>query len=202
MLLDLIPVLASAVLAQGFDPETYVDPGPNKIVWAPSPHFNDRPAGTVVDTIVLHHTASSNMKGVVKWFASPESRVSAHFTVGKDGSIVQHVNTFYRAWHAGASRLPDGTPNVNNMSVGIEIVNKGDGSEPYTDAQVLAVRLLCGTLVNHRYKGQIKRIISHEHIAVPTGRKNDPLDYPWDSLQDLGVELIFGRPNPPYAASI
>lgn len=191
--------------SQTFDPNTFVNPGANKLAWAPSPNFNERPVDAVVDTIVLHHTASTTMESVVKWFATTDSQVSAHFTIGKDGSIVQHVNTFYRAWHAGRSQDAEGRTNVNNFSVGIEIVNKGDGSEPFTDPQVLAVRLLVGYLCRHRYRGQIKQITSHEFIAVPTGRKNDPLNYPWDSLKDVSEEfkipLVYGRPNPPHPAS-
>lgn len=193
-LLSLILAVAGSVpVAQ----EPFKAPGRNKLAWASSPNFNPRPEGTVVDTIVLHHTASSSLEGVVKWFATTESQVSAHYTIGKDGSIVQHVNTFYRAWHAGASLDKFGRTNVNNFSVGIEIVNVGDGKDPWTPEQVEAVRLLCGALARYRYKGQIKQIVSHEYIATPPGRKPDPKNYPWESLndlaKDLGIELIYGR---------
>lgn len=201
------PALALLILAapQGsLDVSGWKDPGPYKVAHAPTNHFNMRPEGTVVDTIVLHHTAGSTLTGVVKWFAMEESRVSAHFTVGKDGSIAYHVNPFYRAWHAGASRDPQGRDNVNNFSVGIEIVNVGDGKDPYPPVQVRTVALLCAYLVRHRHEGQIKQIISHEWIAVPTGRKNDPINYPWDSLDELAksenLKLIFGTPNPRHEA--
>jgi N-acetylmuramoyl-L-alanine amidase/AmpD protein len=109
------------------------------------------------------------------------------------------VNTFYRAYHAGVSKDYFGRENVNNFSVGIEIVNVGNGSDPYPDAQVLAVRLLCGYLSRHHFRGQIKQIVSHEYIATPYGRKNDPINYPWESLFDLSdelkVALIYGRPD-------
>ena len=197
--------LATALLSQSAqtNPELigYKDPGRNKIAWVHSPNFNERPADAVVDTIVLHHTAGSSLIGTAKWFATTESQVSAHFTVGKDGSILQHVNTFYRAWHAGASEDKFGRNNVNHFSVGIEIVNVGDGKDPWNPEQVEAVRLLVTHLCRHRYKGQIRQITSHEFIATPTGRKNDPINYPWETLvplsKELNIELVYGKPSPP-----
>lgn len=181
------------------EPDARVTPGANEVIFIPSPNFNARPEGTVVDTIVLHHTASSTTTSCVRWFENPEARASSHYVVGKDGSIIQMVNTFYRAWHAGVSKDHQGRENVNNFSVGIEIVNKGDGVEPYPAAQVLAVRLLVGYLARHHFRGQIRTVISHEYIAQPLGRKNDPILYPWDSLygvaDELGFQLIWGRPD-------
>lgn len=172
------------------------DPGYNRIAWAPSPNFNARPEGTVIDTIVLHHTANSSLTGVVRWFANPESRVSAHFTVGKDGSIAYHVSTWDRAWHAGPSRDRTGRTNLNNNTVGIEIVNVGDGKDPWTEPQVKAVANLCAFLIRHRYP-EITTIVSHEYIATPPGRKPDPRNYPWETLRFLNVPLIFGRADQP-----
>ena len=170
----------------------YQDPGPNKLVWIQSPHFDQRPEGVVIDTIVLHHTANSTLRGVVSWFNNPASRVSSHYTVGKDGSIVQHVSTFARAWHAGGSRDKRGRTNVNHFSVGIEIVNVGDGKDPWTPEQVAAVRYLVAHLAKRRFP--ITQIVSHEYIAQPRGRKSDPKNYPWESLADLGIELVYGLP--------
>ncbi|MFQ3668219.1 MAG: N-acetylmuramoyl-L-alanine amidase [Fimbriimonadaceae bacterium] len=173
------------------------EPGYNRIAWEPSPHFAPRSFDIVVDTVVLHHTANNSLEGVVRWFQSPNSRVSAHFTVGKDGSIVQHVSTFDRAWHAGPSRDHLGRTSLNNFSIGIEMVNLGDGKDPWTKEQVEVVGFLIGHL---KRRFPIKYIVSHEYIAVPTGRKIDPKNFPWDALRYLGLELIYGRPNPPFTA--
>ncbi|MBL8068272.1 MAG: N-acetylmuramoyl-L-alanine amidase [Armatimonadetes bacterium] len=168
----------------------FTAPGRNNVAWVDSPNFNARPEDAVVDTIVLHHTASPNLAGTVKWFTMPESQVSAHFTVGKDGSIVQMVSCVNRAWHAGASKDYKGRENVNNFSIGIEIVNVGDGKDPYPPEQISAVRALCQTLIDFY---PIRQITSHEFIAEPEGRKDDPIDFPWSRFEDLGVPLVFGR---------
>ncbi|MBS1705786.1 MAG: N-acetylmuramoyl-L-alanine amidase [Armatimonadetes bacterium] len=158
--------------------------GPGVVQWVGSPNFGDRPSNALIDTIVLHHTASSNLEGVVKWFNMTESQVSAHYTVGKDGAIAQSVSTFKRAWHAGKSTDSEGRENLNNFTIGIEMVNVGDGKDPWPDAQVEAVARLCRTLIRYRFK-QIKYITSHEYIAEPQGRKNDPINFPWDKFKSL-----------------
>ena len=168
----------------------FQDPGKNKVVWDQSPNFNKRPEGAVIDTIVLHHTASSNLGGVVKWFRNKEAQVSAHFTIGKDGSIVQHLSTFDRAWHAGVSVDAENRRNVNHFSVGIEIVNKGDGSEPWTEEQLNAVEHIVSVLCRRH---PITQIVSHEFIAQPPGRKNDPINFPWERMKRFDKKLYYGR---------
>lgn len=194
------PVLALplVLLGQGIPLEQFQDPGYAKVVWVQSPNFNHRPPNTVIDTIVLHHTAGPTLISCVKWFTTTESRVSAHFTVGKDGSIVQHVSTFERAWHAGASRDHIGRENLNNFTIGIEMVNIGDGNDPWTKEQVECVGFLIGAL-KHRFP-DLKYITSHEFIAVPRGRKPDPKNFPWQELDSHGLELHYDmakRVDPP-----
>jgi N-acetylmuramoyl-L-alanine amidase len=186
------------LLGQGIPLSQYKDPGYAKLVWVQSPHYNERPMGAPIDTIVLHHTAGSTLESCVKWFSSPDSKVSAHFTVGKDGSIVQHVSTFLRAWHAGVSRDKLGRESVNNFSIGIEMVNVGDGKDPWTKEQVEVVGFLIGAL--KRRFPEIKYVTSHEFIAVPRGRKPDPKNFPWEKLDAHGLELVYDmskRVDPP-----
>ena len=180
------------------DFQDFKDPGYAKVVWDASPNFNSRPEGTVIDTIVLHHTAGPDLVGTVKWFRTTESKVSAHFTVGKDGSIVQHVSTFDRAWHAGVSRDVRGKTGVNDFSIGIEMVNVGDAKDPWTKEQVEAVGFLIGML--KRRFPEITSITSHEFIAVPRGRKPDPKNFPWKDLDNHGIETVYDmskRVDPP-----
>ena len=63
-------------------------------------------------------------------------KVSAHFTVDRDGTIVQHVPCNQIAYHAGVSRWREpitGTLHVggNSSSIGIEIANLGDSKEAF-----------------------------------------------------------------------
>ncbi|MBX3119187.1 MAG: N-acetylmuramoyl-L-alanine amidase [Fimbriimonadaceae bacterium] len=201
----LLPVIAASTASAQTNeldrlgvPEGWKEPGYNKVVWVDSPNYNARPLDMPIDTIVLHHTANSSLGSVVKWFAMPESQVSAHFTIGKDGSIVQHVSTFMRAWHAGVSRDFLGRTSVNSFSIGIEMVNLGDGKDPWTKEQVEVTKYL---ILHLRMRfPELKYITSHEFIAVPRGRKSDPLGFPWDQMKDTGLELVYDmskRTDPP-----
>lgn len=183
--------IAIAAIAQQPDPApNWRDPGYANLMWVQSPHHGTRPNDVVIDTIVLHHTAGSTLGGTVKWFLMPESKVSAHFTIGKDGSIVQHVSTFDRAWHAGVSKDHRGVENLNNFSVGIEMVNVGNGKDAWTQHQIEAVGFVCAIL--KRRFPTIKYLTSHEYVAEPQGRKNDPKNFPWDELKWLGLEMHVG----------
>jgi N-acetylmuramoyl-L-alanine amidase len=146
----------------------------------PSPNYNDRPDGTVVSCIVVHSTAQHSLEGTIKVFQDPLSKVSAHFVVGKDGTVVQMVPLTQRAWHAGVSEF-DGVPGVNDYSIGIEISNLNNGKDPYTEAQYRAIAEIVRRCRLH-YKIPNNRIVSHALIALPPGRKDDPLGFDFQKL--------------------
>lgn len=186
---SLLPVVATlAGIQQGpaVLPDPWVAPGFAKILWVQSPNWGLRPPNAVVDTVVVHHTANDSLEGTTKWFFTPDSKVSAHYTIGKDGSIVQHVSTFLRAWHAGVSIDSQGRANVNDFSIGIELVNVGDGNHPYPQPQLDALRFLVGSL---RHRFPLRYVTSHKFIAQPPGRKPDPINFPWDTLEGLGLKI-------------
>jgi N-acetylmuramoyl-L-alanine amidase len=168
-------------------PEPWVDPGFAKIIWVDSPNYDPRPEGVQVDTVVLHHTAIDSTLGTVRWFNDPASHVSAHFVIGRDGSIVQQVSCYHRAWHAGVSKDAEGRESVNAFSIGIELVNIGDGTQPYPDEQVEA---LCRLLTFLKTAFPLKVITSHKAVAQPPGRKIDPIDFPWKRLESLGLKIV------------
>lgn len=174
-------MLAGFLIGPDAMPDVWRDPGYNKLLWIQGPHCDQREGNAAVDTIVLHATVASTLESTTRWFLNAESRVSAHFTVGKDGSIVQHVSTFDRAWHAGVSRDVEGRERVNNFSIGIEIVNLNDGIDPFTEAQYQVVDHLIGMLT--RRFSTIRYVTSHEFIAQPKGRKSDPKGFDWDRLR-------------------
>ena len=148
-----------------------------------SPNFDDRPSGGTVSCIVLHSTVVPTTEDTVKIFLDPKRQVSAHFVVGKNGQVIQMVPVEKRAWHAGESVL-EGKPRVNEYSVGIEMVNLNDGIDPYSDAQMYAVAGIV-RLLRSRYVIPDSRIVSHEKIALPAGRKSDPLNFDFSRLFQL-----------------
>ena len=150
-------------------------PGKPPMQWLPSANHDARPGGPRdIDAIVLHHTGGGTLESNVAWLASPESRLSAHYVIGKDGTVVHAVRDEDRAWHAGVSRLGD-RDRVNDFSIGIEIVNDGDNVDPYPPAQMEALARLVAWLVQAHGIG-LDRIIGHRYVALPEGRKVDPSD--------------------------
>src|SRR5688572_3314198 len=114
----------------------------------PSPNFNARPEGVVIDTVVLHATVLNTLNEVAEKFSDAESCVSAHYTIDRDGTIVCHVEEDQRAWHAGQSKMKDGRVGVNDFSIGIELVNLNDGVDPFPEEQIQAMRDLVREIIS------------------------------------------------------
>lgn len=93
-------------------------------------------------------------------------RVSAHFFIRRDGSLVQFVPTHLRAWHAGESTWK-GRTRCNDFSLGIELEGVDDQDFAAVQYQVLAA--LTAAL---RLRYPIEDIVGHAEIAP--GRKTDP----------------------------
>ena len=140
----------------------------------PSPNCDERPPGVVLDTVVLHATVLNTLDEVVAHFGNPLSKVSAHYTVDRDGTIAVHVAENMRAWHAGQSKMKDGRTKVNDFSIGIELVNRNDGVDPFPGPQIQALRDLLQTIVARH---PIRQIIPHYECADPPGRKSDPAGF-------------------------
>jgi N-acetylmuramoyl-L-alanine amidase len=140
----------------------------------PSPNFDERPSGTVIDTVVVHATVLNSLQEVIDHFADPNTRVSAHYTIDRDGTIVSHVHESNRAWHAGQSRMKDGRIAVNDFSIGIELVNLNDGTDPFPEQQIAALRDLLRAIISCH---PIQNIVPHYECADPPGRKSDPAGF-------------------------
>lgn len=76
-------------------------------------NFEPREGKRNIDMIVIHSTGSDNLNGTIDWFNNPNSKVSAHFVIDKDGTVYKLVKINDVAWHARG---------CNSRSVGIEIV--------------------------------------------------------------------------------
>ncbi|QRX84590.1 1,6-anhydro-N-acetylmuramyl-L-alanine amidase AmpD [Glaciimonas sp. PAMC28666] len=93
-------------------------------------------------------------------------RVSAHFLIRRDGSVVQFVSTNQRAWHAGVSSF-DERQGCNDFSIGIEL--EGTDFESFAAPQYPALCALTDALM---CRHGLVAVRGHSHIAP--GRKSDP----------------------------
>lgn len=161
-----------------------------EVTWMPSPNFDARPDGTAIDMIVIHDTESPGVRDartIWNHFATPKSRVSAHYIIGKDGEIVQCVPDELRAWHCGESYYK-GRDHLNDSAIGIELVNAQTGDDPFTNAQYHSLVRLVAYLVNE-YHVPLDRIVGHKDITLKPEIKKDPArNFSWSRLLG-GVQL-------------
>ncbi|RZL06079.1 MAG: N-acetylmuramoyl-L-alanine amidase [Pedobacter sp.] len=139
--------------------------------------------------VILHHTAQESTEQTLKTFTLTRTAVSSHYVVGADGKVVQMVNDYLRAQHAGVSKWGNAT-DLNSSSIGIEIDNNGLG-EPYTDAQINSLLKLCAAL-KKRYSIPTANFIGHADIAPK--RKPDPANFPWKLFAEKGFGLWYTDP--------
>jgi N-acetylmuramoyl-L-alanine amidase len=156
-----------------------------RIVDRPLPNFGERrPAGAKVKFVVLHYTQTETLAQALGILRDPESEVSSHYVVDRDGTVYRLVPEDKRAWHAGVGSWR-GEDDVNSVSVGVEIVNAGP-PDPFPDKQMRAVVALCRDIAS-RHPGV--EFIGHSDSAP--GRKVDPGPlFPWSRLAEAGL------PNP------
>ncbi|MGG5824021.1 N-acetylmuramoyl-L-alanine amidase [Falsiroseomonas sp. HW251] len=154
----------------------------------PSPNHDERPAGTPIDTMILHYTGMRTGEAAIARLRDPASRVSSHYVVEEDGAVFRLVPEDRRAWHAGVSSWRGNTV-LNSRSVGIEIVNPGHewGYRPFPALQMAAVCELCLAILE-RHPIPARNVVAHSDVAPD--RKDDPGElFDWEGLAANGVGL-------------
>lgn len=138
-----------------------------------SPNCDDRPAGSVIDLLVIHSSEGSARSGL-RWLTNPSSGVSSHYFITRTGATYQLVPDVKQAWHAGRSAF-GGVPNVNARSIGIELAHIQ--GEDWPAAQIAALTDLCRAKMAD-YAISVDRVVSHRAVAIPANRKSDPTNWP------------------------
>jgi len=154
----------------------------------PSPNHDARPDGAPVDMLVLHYTGMPTAEEALARLCDPQAKVSAHYAIDRDGTVYAHVPEERRAWHAGASHWA-GRDRVNDVSIGIELVNPGHefGYVPFTDEQIGALVDLARQILA-RHPIPAGRVLAHSDVAP--ARKTDPGElFPWQRLAEAGIGL-------------
>jgi len=153
--------------------------------YVPSPNFDDRPAGSVIDLLVVHNISlppgQFGGPGIIDLFTNrldpnahpyyrqiAQAKVSSHFLIRRNGELIQFVPCARRAWHAGQSEWR-GRSRCNDFSIGIEV--EGTDDQAFADAQYAMLARLAFVL---RSKYSIQDCVGHSDIATPPGRKTDP----------------------------
>lgn len=161
----------------------------------PSPNFDARPADTQINLLVIHSISLPPGQFDGPWIsdlflnrldcdAHPyfdqlrDLRVSAHFLIRREGTLMQFVSTNDRAWHAGVSTFSN-RERCNDFSIGIEM--EGTDHDPFTPMQYQTLATLTQALLL-RYP--LTDVVGHEHIAP--NRKTDPGPaFDWEQYRTL-----------------
>jgi N-acetylmuramoyl-L-alanine amidase len=154
----------------------------------PSPNFGSRPSDAVIDMLVVHYTGMASAEEALARLGDPGSQVSAHYVIDEDGTAYRLVDEEQRAWHAGEASWA-GASNINDVSIGIELVNPGHefGYLPFTQAQMDAFTDLATGVIG-RHPIPLARVLGHSDVAP--GRKSDPGElFDWQGMAEAGIGL-------------
>ena len=154
----------------------------------PSPNHDARPAGDVIDMLILHYTGMASAEAALERLTSPDAKVSAHYLIEEDGTLWRLVAEERRAWHAGLSFWA-GRRDINAQSIGIELVNPGHdwGYRRFPEAQMAALEALARDLMT-RHPIRPEFVLAHSDVAPQ--RKEDPGElFDWARLARAGIGL-------------
>jgi len=151
-----------------------------KIYKSPNHSFNSRKRDQI-KFIIIHYTGMQSEEESIVRLTDEKSKVSAHYLINRKGELISMVEESKTAWHAGKSKWKNYV-NLNNQSVGIELVNKGQrfGYVNFSNKQIKKLIELCKYLIK-KYKIKQANILGHSDIAPL--RKIDPGEkFPWKLL--------------------
>jgi N-acetyl-anhydromuramyl-L-alanine amidase AmpD len=143
----------------------------------------------------VRFTPAGDLERMQRFFAASPV-VSIHYIVGRDGRVAASVPEDEVAVH---------TRGHNERAIGIELINAGDGSEPYPDEQMQALARLIHQ-VRTRWGIALIDIKGHDEVDHSTficagrtvRRKQDPgPKFPWNELR---IDLILAETEAPVAA--
>ena len=141
-----------------------------------------------IKLIVIHYTGMQSKIVSIKRLSSLKHKVSCHYLIDRKGEVLKMIQENKVAWHAGKSRWKKFI-NLNENSIGIELVNKGHefGYQKFTSNQIRNLIKLCKN-IKKKYKIKNSNIVGHSDVAPM--RKLDPGEkFPWEKLNsyELGI---------------
>jgi N-acetylmuramoyl-L-alanine amidase len=142
--------------------------------------------------IIIHYTGMQSEIESIKRLKSTHSKVSCHYFINRKGLITQMVKDNKVAWHAGKSKWKN-FKNLNENSIGIELVNKGHefGYQNFSNTQIISLINLC-RILKKKYMIKKENFLGHSDIAPL--RKLDPGEkFPWKKLSTRKIGYWLGK---------
>lgn len=127
----------------------------------PTPTPNISEGENQVCGVVLHHTASFDLKGAIYTLTSAQKEVSCHVLIDRDGTRYLLASPEQITWHAGKSSL-HGMTGVNRFTVGIEFLGNTE-EKPLTRRQIVSAIEYLQPIVLH-YHIPDSNIVTHAMV--------------------------------------
>ena len=141
-----------------------------------------------VQFIVLHYTEFDFARSLHRL---TQEEVSSHYLINdRPPTIYRLVDENERAWHAGTSYW-QGYTHLNSNSIGIEIVNRGNGGDTravyadFPEPQIEQVIELVRD-VERRHRVRPDRVLGHSDIQ-PNNKQDPGPRFPWYRLALAGL---------------
>jgi len=135
-----------------------------------------------IDTIIIHSAYDAlgndiySVEGVLYEFKLYTA--GPHYLIARDGLIYRLVPEKDIGYHAGTSKMPDGRTNVNDFSIGIELLYHED-----ENPNEIQYQKLVDLVKNLKSKYKIDYILGHKDIAP--SRKTDPWNFDWQKFKAM-----------------
>ena len=135
----------------------------------------------LIKFIIIHYTGMKKESEALKRLSNPKSKVSTHYFIKNNGTVINMVPDDYVAWHAGISHWKN-YKSLNKYSIGVEISNPGHNYKykNFSQKQISSLTKLLKMIIK-KYKIKRENILGHSDIAP--SRKKDPGEkFPWRKL--------------------
>ena len=144
--------------------------------------------------VIIHYTGMQSEVESFKRLMDPQYKVSSHYLINRKGEIIQMVKEKNIAWHAGKSRWKK-FKNLNNYSIGIELVNKGHqfGYQNFSRQQISSLIKLC-TKLKKKYLIKKENFLGHSDIA-PLIKADPGEKFPWKKLSKSKIGKWYAKFN-------
>ena len=178
------PPPVPAVTEEEIVPETpkIVEPLINERILEWGYHIPTTPR--IIDTIVIHSTYNvfsedpHDLEGIIQEYKY--YGVAAHYLINRQGTIYRLAPDESVAYHAGVSQMPDGRVNVNDFSIGIELIQTK--SETPAEVQYQSLTQLVKYL-KQEYNILPENILGHKDVSPD--RKTDPWNFDWGKFNQM-----------------
>ena len=140
----------------------------------------------LIKFIIIHYTGMKVESKAIERLVNPKSKVSTHYFIRNDGTIINMVPDEYVAWHAGVSSWKN-FKFLNKYSIGVELSNPGHnhGYKNFSHKQILSLTKLLKIFIKE-YKIKRQNILGHSDIA-PLRKKDPGEKFPWKKLEKKRV---------------